>query len=157
MVPDLIPNRFVRNLFGNIDTWLVWNLTGGPQGGFHITAVTNASRAMLMNLESMDWDPEIMRIMGVPREMLPEIHSPSEVYGNIESGELEAAAILIGVGVDELSLNPVGIPQLKTVLRQFALPQAVALAEKALAENQAADVRRLAKNFMETIRLQEEP
>jgi glycerol kinase len=68
-------------LFGNIDTWLIWNLTGR-----HVTDVTNASRTMLMNLETLDWDPEILEIMGVPRAMLPEIRPSSEVYGNTRAG-----------------------------------------------------------------------
>ena len=64
-----------------MDTFLVWWLTGGPEGGVHITDVTNASRTMLMNLETLDWDPEIMKTMGIPRAMLPKIVSSSEVYG----------------------------------------------------------------------------
>ncbi len=68
-------------LFGNIDTWVIWNLTGGPNGGVHVTDVTNASRTMLMNLETLDWDEEILGIMGVPRAMLPEIRPSSQVYG----------------------------------------------------------------------------
>ena len=59
-------------LFGNIDTWVIWNLTGGPNGGVHVTDVTNASRTMLMNLETLDWDPEMLKIMGIPRAMLPD-------------------------------------------------------------------------------------
>ena len=69
-------------LFGNIDTWCIWNLTGGTDGGVHVTDVTNASRTMLMNLETLDWDPEILKIMGIPRSMLPAIKPSSEVYGN---------------------------------------------------------------------------
>ncbi len=69
-------------LFGNIDTWVIWNLTGGPNGGVHVTDVSNASRTMLMNLETLDWDEEILGIMGVPRAMLPEIRPSSQVYGN---------------------------------------------------------------------------
>lgn len=69
-------------LFGNIDTWLIWNLTGGPEGGAHVTDVTNASRTMLMNLQTLDWDPEICAIMGVPVSMLPQIRSSSEIYGH---------------------------------------------------------------------------
>ncbi len=61
-------------LFGNMDTWLIWNLTGGE----HITDVTNASRTMLMNLETLDWDDEILQIMGIPRQMLPEIRPSSD-------------------------------------------------------------------------------
>jgi glycerol kinase len=68
-------------LFGNIDTWVIWNLTGGPNGGVHVTDVSNASRTMLMNLETLDWDPEILKIMGVPRAMLPAVRASSEVYG----------------------------------------------------------------------------
>ena len=68
-------------VFGNIDTFLIWWLTGGPNGGVHITDVTNASRTMLMNLQTLNWDDEILGIMGIPRQMLPEIRSSSEVYG----------------------------------------------------------------------------
>src|ERR671915_2471649 len=67
-------------LFGNMDTWLIWNLTGGTDGGLHITDVTNASRTMLMDLRSLQWDEEIAGIMGVPTAMLPEIRASSEVY-----------------------------------------------------------------------------
>ncbi len=69
-------------LFGNIDTWVIWNLTGGTNGGVHITDVTNASRTMLMNLNTLDWDPDILKVMGIPRSMLPQIKPSSEVYGN---------------------------------------------------------------------------
>ncbi len=65
-------------LFGNIDTWLIWNLTGGPNGGAHVTDVSNASRTMLMNLRTLDWDDEILSIMGVPRAMLPRIVPSSD-------------------------------------------------------------------------------
>lgn len=71
-------------LFGNIDTWLVWNLTGGPRGGLHITDVTNASRTMLMNINTLDWDPSILDLLNIPRSMLPNIRSSSEVYGYIQ-------------------------------------------------------------------------
>lgn len=69
-------------LFGNIDTWVIWNLTGGPDGGVHVTDVSNASRTMLMNLKTLDWDDEILGIMDIPRAMLPEIKASSEVYGH---------------------------------------------------------------------------
>jgi glycerol kinase len=70
-------------LFGTIDTWLLWNLTGGTDGGVHITDVTNASRTMLMNLQTLAWDDEILSLMGVPRAMLPEIRPSSDprLYG----------------------------------------------------------------------------
>ena len=60
-------------IFGNPDTWVLWNLTGGPRGGVHVTDVTNASRTMLMNLETLDWDEELLAFFGIPRQMLPEI------------------------------------------------------------------------------------
>ncbi len=68
-------------LFGNIDTFLVWNLTGGQQGGAHVTDVTNASRTQLLNLKTLDWDPEILAAFDIPRAALPEVRSSSEVYG----------------------------------------------------------------------------
>jgi glycerol kinase len=67
--------------FGNIDTFLAWWLTGGPDGGVHVTDVSNASRTMLMNLQTLDWDDQILDVIGVPRAMLPAIKSSSEVYG----------------------------------------------------------------------------
>jgi glycerol kinase len=67
--------------FGTMDTWLLWNLTGGSKGGVHVTDVTNASRTMLMGLESLDWHEPSLELMGIPRSMLPEIRSSSEVYG----------------------------------------------------------------------------
>ncbi|HWE08913.1 MAG TPA: glycerol kinase GlpK [Solirubrobacteraceae bacterium] len=67
--------------FGNMDTWVLWNLTGGTNGGVHATDVTNASRTMLMNLETLDWHEPSLSLMGIPRSMLPEIRSSSEVYG----------------------------------------------------------------------------
>jgi glycerol kinase len=69
-------------LFGNIDTWCIWNLTGG----LHITDVSNASRTLLMDLETLDWDDSILSTIGVPRSMLPEIRPSSQVYGEVSSG-----------------------------------------------------------------------
>jgi glycerol kinase len=87
---DNIPGSKLRAekgelLFGNIDSWLIWNLTGA-----HVTDVTNASRTMLMNLATLDWDEEILGDMGVPRLMLPKIVSSSEVYGTTREGILVA-------------------------------------------------------------------
>ncbi|MCB8975878.1 MAG: glycerol kinase GlpK [Ardenticatenaceae bacterium] len=74
-------------LFGNIDTWLIWNLTGGVNGGAHVTDVTNASRTMLMNLDTLSWNEDIAKAMGIPMSMLPTIKSSSEVYGyTLENG-----------------------------------------------------------------------
>ena len=79
-------------LFGTIDTWLIWNMTGGPDGGLHMTDVTNASRTLLMNLQTLDWDEDILALLGIPRAMLPQVRSSSAVYG-------EARAALPGVPV----------------------------------------------------------
>ena len=68
-------------LFGNMDTWLIWNLTGGVNGGLHVTDVTNASRTLLMNLKSLEWDQDILNILNIPRSILPEIKPSSMVYG----------------------------------------------------------------------------
>jgi len=73
-------------IFGNMDTWCLWNLTGGTDGGAHITDPTNASRTMLMDLKSLAWDDKIAGTIGVPTSMLPEIKSSSEVYGEVRSG-----------------------------------------------------------------------
>ncbi|WP_216215184.1 glycerol kinase GlpK [Amycolatopsis aidingensis] len=68
-------------LFGTMESWLIWNLTGGPDGGVHVTDVTNASRTLLMNLGTLDWDEELLSFFDIPRRMLPEIRSSTEVYG----------------------------------------------------------------------------
>src|ERR671916_6612 len=75
--------------FGTMDTWVLWNLTGGTDGGVHATDVTNASRTLLMDLESLDWHEPSLELMGIPRSMLPEIRSSSEQYG-------EAAGTALG-------------------------------------------------------------
>jgi glycerol kinase len=80
--------------FGTIDSWLVWNLTGGPANGVHLTDVTNASRTMLMELDSLQWAPDIAADMGIPTAMLPEIRSSSEVYADVrERGPLAGVPI----------------------------------------------------------------
>ncbi|KAH7864952.1 hypothetical protein Vadar_000339 [Vaccinium darrowii] len=73
-------------LFGTIDTWLIWNLTGGINGGLHVTDVSNASRTMLMNLKTLEWDKPTLETLGIPSEMLPKIVSNSEVIGKISTG-----------------------------------------------------------------------
>lgn len=74
-------------LFGNIDTWVIWWLTGGPNGGAHVTDYTNGSRTMLMDLRKLDWDDEILRRLQVPRQMLPELRPSSEpdLYGSTQA------------------------------------------------------------------------
>ena len=75
-------------VFGNIDTWLIWNLTGGTRGGAHVTDVTNASRTMLLNLETLDWDDELLGLFNIPRRMLPAVRPSSDTnfYGVTQSG-----------------------------------------------------------------------
>src|SRR5215210_6575023 len=90
-------------VFGNIDTWCIWNLTGGTNGGVHVTDVTNASRTMLMDLETLDWDDEILRLMGIPRSMLPAIKASSEVYGNAV-GDLEGIPVAGDLGDQQAAL-----------------------------------------------------
>ncbi len=68
-------------LFGTVDSWLVWNLTGGPRGGIHVTDVTNASRTLLMNLSTLDWDPDLLSALEIPAEMLPKICPSSAPLG----------------------------------------------------------------------------
>jgi glycerol kinase len=74
--------------FGTMDTWVLWNLTGGKNGGVHATDVTNASRTMLMSLESLDWHEPSLDLMGIPKSMLPEIRSSSETYGEAQGTAL---------------------------------------------------------------------
>jgi glycerol kinase len=79
--------------FGTIDTWLLWNLTGGPGGGVHATDVTNASRTLLTDLATLDWADDLLALFDVPRAILPEIRSSSEVYGRIAEGPLSGVPI----------------------------------------------------------------
>jgi glycerol kinase len=90
-------------LFGNIDSWVIWNLTGGPNGGVHVTDVSNASRTMLMNLETLDWDPDMLKVMGVPRAMLPKIMASSAVYGNAR-GDLAGIPVAGDLGDQQAAL-----------------------------------------------------
>ncbi|MHB8397886.1 MAG: glycerol kinase GlpK [Candidatus Limnocylindrales bacterium] len=90
-------------LFGNIDTWCIWNLTGGVAGGVHVTDVSNASRTMLMNLATLDWDDEILKLMGIPRSMLPHIKASSEVYGTAV-GDLAGVPVAGDLGDQQAAL-----------------------------------------------------
>ena len=85
-------------MFGNIDTWVIWNLTGGIDGGVHVTDVTNASRTLLMNLATLDWDDELLSIVGVPRAMLPTIKASSEVYGSAKGEPLAGIPVAGDLG-----------------------------------------------------------
>lgn len=91
-------------LFGTVDTWLIWNLTGGPNGGVHITDVSNASRTMLMNIETLKWDPTLIKFFGVPVSILPDIRSSSEVYGCMKGGPLDGVPISGCLGDQQAAL-----------------------------------------------------
>jgi glycerol kinase len=90
-------------LFGTMDTWVIWNLTGGVNGGRHVTDVTNASRTMLMNLHNLQWDEKILESMKVPAAVLPEIRSSAEVYGSAV-GELEGVPVASALGDQQAAL-----------------------------------------------------
>ena len=91
-------------LFGNVDTFLVWNFTGGPRGGIHLTDVTNASRTQLMNLKTLDWDAELLSAFEIPRAMLPQIRSSSEVYGRATKSTLQGVTIAGILGDQQAAL-----------------------------------------------------
>ncbi|MGH9182347.1 MAG: glycerol kinase GlpK [Acidimicrobiales bacterium] len=90
-------------LFGNIDTWCIWNLTGGPEGGAHVTDVTNASRTMLMNLETLDWDDGILSLLDIPRAMLPGIRPSSQAYGEA-TGDIAGVPVAGDLGDQQAAL-----------------------------------------------------
>jgi len=91
-------------LFGTIDSWLLWNLTGGAQGGVHLTDVTNASRTQLMNLATLEWDPQLLQAFKVPRATLPRIVSSSEIYGEAQSPALAGVRIAGILGDQQAAL-----------------------------------------------------
>jgi glycerol kinase len=91
-------------LFGTIDTYLVWKLTGGPNGGIHVTDVTNASRTQLMNLHTLSWDEELLNTFGIPALMLPRICSSSEVYGIAAQGPIKGIPIAGILGDQQAAL-----------------------------------------------------
>jgi len=91
-------------LFGNVDTFLAWHLTGGKSGGIHVTDVTNASRTQLMNLQTLAWDAELLRAFDIPEEILPRIASSSEVYGEIAQGALKGVPLAGILGDQQAAL-----------------------------------------------------
>jgi glycerol kinase len=91
-------------IFGNIDTFLLWSLTGGPNGGIHVTDVTNASRTQLMNLETLAWDEAILALFNIPAAMLPRIASSSEVYGHAAVGPLAGVPLAGDLGDQQAAL-----------------------------------------------------
>ena len=90
-------------VFGNIDSWCIWNLTGGTNGGAHVTDVTNASRTMLMDLATLQWDDGILATMGIPKSMLPAIRSSSQVYGDA-TGTLAGIPVAGDLGDQQAAL-----------------------------------------------------
>ncbi|WP_285724601.1 glycerol kinase GlpK [Psychromicrobium xiongbiense] len=88
-------------IFGNTDSWITWNLTGGVDGGVHITDVTNASRTLFMDLKTLSWDQSILDAFGVPASMLPEIKSSSEVYGTVHTSQLLREVPVAGILGDQ--------------------------------------------------------
>ncbi|MDF8262845.1 glycerol kinase GlpK [Luteipulveratus flavus] len=88
-------------LFGNMDTWVLWNMTGGTDGGVHVTDVTNASRTMLMDLDTLKWDESIAADMKIPMSMLPEIRSSSEEYGKVRERGVLAGVPIAGILGDQ--------------------------------------------------------
>ena len=90
-------------LFGTMDSWVIWNLTGGADGGVHVTDVTNASRTMLMNLHTLEWDQKILESMEVPAAVLPEIRSSAEVYGHAV-GALQGVPVASALGDQQAAL-----------------------------------------------------
>jgi glycerol kinase len=91
-------------IFGNVDTFLAWHLTGGTKGGVHITDVTNASRTQLMNLETLSWDKELLDAFGIPEAMLPKIRSSSETYGLAKEPSIKNVAIAGILGDQQAAL-----------------------------------------------------
>ncbi len=90
-------------LFGNTDTWVIWNLTGGPDGGVHVTDVSNASRTMLMDLKTLDWDSSQLSLLGIPRAMLPDVKPSSGVYGDAR-GDLDGIPVAGDLGDQQAAL-----------------------------------------------------
>ncbi|XDV15057.1 hypothetical protein PO909_015203 [Leuciscus waleckii] len=88
-----------KAMFGTVDSWLIWCLTGGKKGGVHCTDVTNASRTMLFNIHTMDWDPELCTYFDIPMEILPKVRSSSEIYGLMKISSNQKSGPLTGVPI----------------------------------------------------------
>ncbi|MFE6688797.1 glycerol kinase GlpK [Streptomyces sp. NPDC057743] len=91
-------------LFGTMDSWVIWNLTGGVNGGKHVTDVTNASRTLLMNLHTLQWDERILDSLGIPAALLPEIRSSAEIYGTTADGPLAGVPVASALGDQQAAL-----------------------------------------------------
>ncbi|XP_035006309.1 glycerol kinase isoform X3 [Hippoglossus stenolepis] len=88
-----------RAMFGTVDSWLIWCLTGGKSGGVHCTDVTNASRTMLFNIHTLEWDPELCKYFGIPMEILPRVRSSSEIYGLMKICSSRKSGALSGIPI----------------------------------------------------------
>ncbi|XP_056450256.1 glycerol kinase isoform X1 [Gadus chalcogrammus] len=88
-----------RAMFGTVDSWIIWCLTGGRSGGVHCTDVTNASRTMLFNIHTLDWDPELCKYFDIPMEILPKVRSSSEIYGLMKIGSKLKSGALNGIPI----------------------------------------------------------
>jgi glycerol kinase len=88
-------------IFGTTDTWVLWNLTGGTDGGVHVTDVTNASRTLFLDLETLEWRQDILDVFGVPKSMLPEVKSSSEIYGYVSDSSLLREVPIAGILGDQ--------------------------------------------------------
>ena len=91
-------------LFGTMDSWLLWNLTGGAQGGVHVTDVTNASRTQLMGLSTLEWEPQLLSVFGIPRACLPRITASSQVYGEARATALAGVSVAGVLGDQQAAL-----------------------------------------------------
>ncbi|HKF24332.1 MAG TPA: glycerol kinase GlpK, partial [Candidatus Acidoferrum sp.] len=91
-------------LFGTVDSFLVWHLTGGPHGGVHVTDVTNASRTQLFNLKTQEWDPALLAAFEIPRNVLPAVRSSSEIYGEATIGALQGVPVAGILGDQQAAL-----------------------------------------------------
>ncbi len=91
-------------MFGTMDSWVIWNLTGGTDGGVHVTDVTNASRTLLMSLRTLQWDEKICNSIGVPTAVLPEIRSSAEVFGTARGGALDGVPVASALGDQQAAL-----------------------------------------------------
>jgi glycerol kinase len=91
-------------LFGTMDSWVIWNLTGGVDGGVHVTDVTNASRTLLMDLRTLAWEERILDSIGVPAAVLPEIRSSAEIYGYAKGGALDGVPVASALGDQQAAL-----------------------------------------------------
>ncbi|XP_013179574.1 PREDICTED: glycerol kinase [Papilio xuthus] len=103
---DVVNNAMKKGscCFGTVDTWIIWNLTGGANGGKHVTDVSNASRTMLMNIETLEWDALLLKFFEVSKSVLPEIKSSSEIYGYIANGPLQGIPISGCLGDQQAAL-----------------------------------------------------